>query len=154
MTISLPSDLYVNLATFKFCAIFSFHKHPVIIRRLTLVVWVHYSAMASVKWCINFVTSTCIHLGIIQFVPFGVLSQHWSRCTWVEFSFLSGGTDVSSLNCGIDLVYYQNLEEFTSTMHGTMHNLVRSLHKIVLLSLWLLIWEPKPFKVTIFSRGN
>lgn len=84
---------------FAFCAIFSFHKHPVIIWRLTSVVWVIESI--TLLWhpwkCrINFVTSTCIHLGILHTIwcPFTALesmhlgwvlvSKRWYGCVIVE----------------------------------------------------------------------
>ena len=42
-----------------------------------------------------------------------LLSPEWSKCTWVEFSFISDTLDVSALKCGVELVFQHNLEEFT-----------------------------------------
>ncbi|XP_030967384.1 uncharacterized protein LOC115987912 isoform X2 [Quercus lobata] len=51
----------------------------------------------------------------LSFIPCWFLSPEWSRCTTVEFSFVSDSSAVSALKCGVDLVYRQKLE-FTHRM--------------------------------------
>ena len=51
-----------------------------------------------------------------------LLSPEWSKCTWVEFSFISDTLDVSALKCGVELVFQHNLEEFTLAQCITSYN--------------------------------
>ena len=51
-----------------------------------------------------------------------LLSSKWSKCTWVEFSFISDTLDVSALKCGVELVFQHNLEEFTLAQCITSYN--------------------------------
>ena len=51
-----------------------------------------------------------------------LLSSKWSKCTWVEFSFISDTLDVSALKCGVELVFQNNLEKFTLAQCITSYN--------------------------------
>ena len=51
-----------------------------------------------------------------------LLSPEWSKCTWVEFSFISDTLDVLALKCGVELVFQHNLEEFTLAQCITSYN--------------------------------
>ncbi|XP_050281499.1 TMV resistance protein N-like [Quercus robur] len=128
----LPPDLYDNpdWMGFAFCAVFSFHKHPT-------SVWKNLNSEFAHIFSCHLKTnlgcmSPLLYYGIdeddvlislhqrafiwVSFMPRVILSPHWRQCTWVEFSFLSGSPDVSPLKCAVDLLYKQNLQEFTCTM--------------------------------------
>lgn len=52
----------------------------------------------------------------VSFIPRGILSPQWSRCTWVECFFVSDSPDVSPQDCGVNLLYQHNLQQFKSAM--------------------------------------
>ena len=52
----------------------------------------------------------------VSFMPRGILSPQWSRCTWVEFFFVSDSPDVSPQDYGVNLLYQHNLQQFTCAM--------------------------------------
>ena len=161
MRIGLPPNSYENpdWIGFAFCAVFSFHKHPT-------AVWKNLnSEFAHIFSCHLKTNLRCmcplLYYGIdeddvlislhqrafiwVSFMPRVILSPHWRRCTWVEFSFLSGSPDVSPLKCAVDLLYKQNLQEFTSTMVQCVTSYVDYLYDIRGRSCKKAVYERLPF---------
>ena len=128
----LPPDLYDNpdWMGFAFCAVFSFHKHPTAVCKNLNSEFAHIFS-CHLKTNLGCMSPLFFH-GIheddvlislhqrsfiwVSFIPRVILASHWRRCTWVEFSFLSGSPDVSPLKCAVDLLYEQNLQKFTRTV--------------------------------------
>uniref|UniRef100_A0A7N2LDH0 C-JID domain-containing protein n=1 Tax=Quercus lobata TaxID=97700 RepID=A0A7N2LDH0_QUELO len=127
MKIFLPSNLYnkpdwIGLAI---CAIFSSHKNPTAASGFSHMV---ICQLKTNLGCMN----PLLYYGIREvhvltslhqqeflwesIISHWLLSPEWSECTWVEFSFVSDSSDVSVLKCAVDLVYGDNLENFTLTM--------------------------------------
>ena len=105
---------------FAFCAVFSFQKHPISVRmkdsEFSFIIVCHLKTNLG---CMNPLYGISeedvisLHQRAflwVSFIPCGFLSPKWSRCTSVEFSFVSDSSDVSALKCGVDLVYRQNFE--------------------------------------------
>ncbi|XP_030962758.1 uncharacterized protein LOC115984021 isoform X2 [Quercus lobata] len=111
---------------FAFCAVFSFQKHPISVHMkdsgFSFIIVCHLKTNLG---CMNplygiseedvIISSHQRAFLWVSFIPSGFLSPKWSRCTSVEFSFVSDNSDVSALKCGVDLVYRQKLE-FTRIM--------------------------------------
>ena len=144
--ISLPPYLYddPDWMGFAFCAAFSFHKHPTLVRN-------HLDTGASHLICCQLKTNLGAMIPLlpylmredevlislcqrgfiwVSFIPRGILSAQWSRCTWVEFFFLSDSPDVSPLNCGVNLLYQHNLTAFTRTMVQCLTSYIDYLYAI------------------------
>ncbi|XP_030962619.1 uncharacterized protein LOC115983903 isoform X3 [Quercus lobata] len=130
--IELPPNSYDNpdWMGFAFCAVFSFHKHPTAVCNNLNSEFTHIFSCHSKTnlGCMSPLFFYGIHEDDVlislhqrafiwvSFLPRGILLPEWRQCTWVEFSFLSGSPDVSPLKCAVDLLYKQNLQEFTRTM--------------------------------------
>ena len=132
MTIFLPSNLYnkPDWIGFAISAVFSSHKN------LTTARMKQGSGFSHMVICHLKTNLGCInpllYYGIREehvltslhqqeflwesIISHQLLSPEWSECTWVEFSFVSDSSDVSALKCAVDLVYRDNLENFTLTM--------------------------------------
>ena len=111
---------------FAFCAVFSFQKHPTSIRMkgsgFSFIIVCHLKNKFGCMNPLYSISEEDVIISLHQraflwlsFIPWGFLSPKLSRCTLVEFSFLSDSSDVSALKCGVDLVYRPNFE-ITRTM--------------------------------------
>ena len=130
MTIRLPSNLYnkPDWIGFAISAVFSSHKNPTTARmeqgsEFSHMVICHLKTNLG---CMN----PLLYYGIREehvltllhqreflwesiIAQRELLSPEWGECTWVEFSFVSDSSDVSAWKCAVDLVYRDNLEDFT-----------------------------------------
>ncbi|XP_065634586.1 uncharacterized protein LOC136069716 [Quercus suber] len=157
----LPPDLYDNpdWMGFAFCAVFSFHKHPTAVCKNLNSEFAHI-------FCCHLKTnlgcmSPLLFYGIdeddvlislhqrafiwVSFMPRVIFSPHWRRCTWVEFSFLSGSPDLSPLKCAVGLLYKQNLQEFTRAVVQCVISYVDYLYVIRGRSCKKAVYERLPF---------
>ena len=111
---------------FAFCAVFSFQKHPSSIRMkgsgFSFIIVCHLKNKFGCMNPLYSISEEDVIISLHQrgflwlsFIPCWFLSREWSRCTSVEFSFVSDSSAVSALKCGVDLVYRQKLE-FTRRM--------------------------------------
>ena len=133
MRTSLPPDFYDNpdWMGFAFCVVFEFHKHPTAVRDNLDKGSSHHLICCQLKTNLGLMTpplhylvrekdvliSLCRRAFIwVWFIPRGILSPQWSRCTWVEFFFVSDSPDVSPQDCGVYLLYQHNLQQFTCAM--------------------------------------
>ncbi|XP_050282604.1 uncharacterized protein LOC126723302 isoform X6 [Quercus robur] len=128
VTIQLPLNLYDNpeWMGFAFCAVFSFQKHPISVHMkdsgFSFIIVCHLKTNLGCMNPLYGISEEDVIISLhqraflwVSFIPSGFLSPKWSRCTSVEFSFVSDNSDVSALKCGVDLVYRQKLE-FTRIM--------------------------------------
>ena len=129
---------------FALCTAFKFHKHPTaILRNLNSGLphrfmchletnFGHISPL--LDYTINesnILISLCQRAFIwVSFIPCGMLSHHWSECSWVRFLFLSDSPDLSVLKCGVNLVYQQNMEYFIRTVVQCVISNVNFMHGI------------------------
>ncbi|XP_050282592.1 uncharacterized protein LOC126723297 isoform X2 [Quercus robur] len=123
VTIKLPPDLYENLEWmgFAFFAVFSFQKHPTSVpmkgSEFSFIIVCHLKTNLGCMNPLYSISEKDVIISLHQrgflwlsFIPCWILSPEWSRCTSVEFSFVSDSSAVSALKCGVDLVYRQKLE--------------------------------------------
>ena len=126
MRISLPPDFYDNpdWMGFAFCVV----SHFTSIQLLFGIIWIKdHLICCQMKTNLGLMTpplhylireedvliSLCRRAFIwVSFIPRGILSPQWSRCTWVEFFFVSDSPDVSPQDCGVNLLYQHNLQQF------------------------------------------
>ena len=111
---------------FAFCAVFSIQKHPISVRMkdsgFSFIIVCHLKTNLGCMNPLYGISEEDVIISLhqraflwVSFIPCGFLSPKWSRCTSVEFSFVSDSSDVSVLKCAVDLVYREKLE-FTRTM--------------------------------------
>ena len=112
------------------CGLFHFTKHPTAVRKnidsrasnlLRFQCFLETSSSPVRSVCKGLITEDKISL--IQrsfiwvlFIPYTAHSHLWSQSTWFNFSFTSYSPDLSVESCGMNIVYRQNMEEFTRMM--------------------------------------
>ena len=130
---------------FAFCVVFAFHKHPTAVRDNLDKGSSHHLICCQLKTNLGLMTPPLLYLVReedvlislcrrafiwVSFIPRGILSAQWRRCTRVEFVFLSDSPDVSPLNCGVNLLYHHNLQAFTRTMVQCLTSYIDYLYAI------------------------
>ncbi|XP_057952416.1 TMV resistance protein N-like [Malania oleifera] len=151
VAIELPENIFNDPTWmgFAFCAAFSFHKHPTAVRnslqgtdtggshRLICQLTTNLGPMTPLFFhsiseddvLISLHRRAFIWVSFIPRVLF--LSHYWTTlCTWIQFSFLSDGQDSSVLDCGLNLVYQQDMEEFSRTIVRCVTSYVDYLYRI------------------------
>ena len=128
MRIPLHSNFYNNpdWIGFAISAVFSSHMNPTTTRtRFSHMAICHLKTNLG---CMNPLlycgireehVLTLLHQRIFlweSIISHLLLSPKFSECTWVEFSFVSDSPDMSARKCAVDLVYRDNLEDFTLTI--------------------------------------